>query len=154
NHDMDKVDKAGAMAAFDMPSRYYTVRIGGWRFIVLDLNNFQKDSVLHPYANGNYFIDGATMNLADPEQLAWLDRELRTSAEPVVLVSHQPIGIGANDNTLPPEQRQVLEVITAAGAANPVGRVRVCLSGHLHIDRLETPGGLPCLSVNSASYFW
>lgn len=28
------------------------------------------------------------------------------------------------------------------------------MSGHLHVDRFEQPGGVPCLSINSASYFW
>ncbi len=34
------------------------------------------------------------------------------------------------------------------------GQVVACLSGHLHVDRLETHARIPCLSVNSASYFW
>src|SRR5262249_21186582 len=82
NHDMDKVDKPTAVRSFGMASRYYAAVIGGWRFIVLDLNHFRKDGVLHAYANGNYFVEGASCNWADPEQLAWLDGELHRSAEP------------------------------------------------------------------------
>jgi hypothetical protein len=154
NHDMDKVDKAVAVAAFGMTARYYATVLGGWRFVVLDLNHFRKDGEIHAYATGNYFTDNATFNLADPEQLVWLERELRASREPVVLISHQPIGFGSAGDLLPEEQRQVPDVIEAAGRDNPAGRVVCCLSGHLHIDRFETPGGLPCLSVNSASYYW
>jgi len=43
NHDMDKVDKAAAVATFGMADRYYSTVISGWRFVVLDLNNFRKD---------------------------------------------------------------------------------------------------------------
>jgi len=32
--------------------------------------------------------------------------------------------------------------------------VAACLFGHLHVDRLEVYEGIPCLCVNSASYFW
>jgi len=154
NHDMDKVDKAAAMSAWGMPARYYAAVIGGWRFVVLDLNHYKKDGALHAYANGNYFAAGVSHNWADPEQLTWLDREIRASAEPVVLVSHQPIGLGSSAGSVPPEQQQVLDVVTNAGRANPRGRVRCCISGHLHVDRLELADGLPCVCVNSASYFW
>jgi hypothetical protein len=32
---------------------------GGWRFLVLDLNHFQKDGGLHAYGKGNYFTGDA-----------------------------------------------------------------------------------------------
>jgi len=154
NHDMDKADKATAMAAWGMPERYHASVIGGWRFVALDLNNFRKDGVVYPYANGNYFNAGTELNRADPEQLAWLDRQLRTSREPVVLIGHQPLGMGAPDGALPAEQREIFDIVREAGRANPRGRVVCCLSGHLHVDRLERVDGIPCLSINSASYFW
>lgn len=154
NHDMDKVDKAAAMAAWGMATRYHASVIGGWRFVALDLNNFRKDGKVLPYANGNYFNAGSELNRADPEQLAWLDRQLRTSREPVILIGHQPLGIGGADNALPDEQREIFDLIRAAGRVNPRGRVACCLSGHLHVDRLERVDGIPCLTINSASYFW
>jgi len=154
NHDMDKVDKDTAMAAWGMSARYHATVIGGWRFVALDLNNFRKDGVVQPYANGNYFNAGRELNRADPEQLAWLDGELRRSREPVILVGHQPLGMGAHDGTLPDEQREIFDIIRSAGRANPQGRVVCCLSGHLHVDRLERVDGIPCLTINSASYFW
>jgi len=154
NHDMDRVDKAAALTAWKMPARYYAVVLSGWRFVVLDLNHFRKDGALHAYANGNYFTDGASHNWADPEQILWLDKELRGSREPVILVSHQPVGLGARSGQLPEEQRQILDLVSAAGRANPAGRVACCLSGHLHVDRIEWNDGLPSICVNSASYFW
>lgn len=154
NHDMDKCDKATAMRASGMRARYYARNVGGYRFIVLDLNNFRKDGVLVPYANGNYFTDNATFNCADPEQLAWLSHELRRATRPVVVLSHQPLGFAEPGQPLPPEQAEVFAVITEAAEANPEGAVVACLSGHLHVDRLEYVGRIPCLLINSASYFW
>lgn len=66
NHDMDRTDKPGAMAAWRMSARHYDSVIGGWRFVVLDLNHFKKDGDLHPYANGNYFTGGATQSCSSP----------------------------------------------------------------------------------------
>lgn len=154
NHDMDKCDKATATKAFGMPARYYARDIGGYRLVVLDLNNFRKDGIMVPYANGNYFTDNATFNCADPEQLAWLRNELTRSKRPVVILSHQPLGFAEPGKPLPPEQAEIFAVINEASAANPAGSVAACLSGHLHVDRLEHVSDIPCLLVNSASYFW
>jgi Calcineurin-like phosphoesterase len=154
NHDMDKVDKATAMQAFGMTRRYHATTIGGYRFVILDLNNFRKNGALYPYANGNYFTDNATWNCADPDQLAWLREELGSATDPVILISHQPLGFADAGNPLPVEQVEVLTVVEEMGRKNPDGRVAALLSGHLHVDRLEHAAGAPCVLINSSSYFW
>ncbi|HTE44916.1 MAG TPA: metallophosphoesterase [Gemmatimonadaceae bacterium] len=154
NHDMDKCDKDTAMRAAGMASRYWSRVVGGYRFVALDLNHFKKGGVLVPYATGNYFTDGATYNWADADQLAWLQREIENSAEPVVVLSHQPLGMPEPDKSLPPEQREVFDVMARATSVSGKGRVVACISGHLHVDRLEHVDGIACLSLNSASYFW
>jgi len=154
NHDMDKCDKPTAMQAFGMPRRYYAATIGGYRLVVLDLNNFRKDGALYPYANGNYFTDHAVWNCADPDQLAWLREELGTATDPVILISHQPLGFADAGQPLPVEQVEVLDVVSEMAARNPRGAVAACLSGHLHVDRLEHAAGAPCVLLNSSSYFW
>jgi predicted phosphodiesterase len=154
NHDMDKVDKAGAMAYFGMKSRYRSQVLGGYRFVVLDLNHFKKGGKLFPYSNGNYYTDGAECNWADPEQLDWLGRELRASRQPVIIICHQPLGFAEPGQPMPAEQVAVMDVIESARSANPAGAVVACLFGHLHVDRLERCRDIPCLCLNSASYFW
>jgi predicted phosphodiesterase len=154
NHDMDKCDKAAAMQYTGMKSRYGSHIVGGYRFVVLDLNHFKKEGKLVDYANGNYFTDNATFNWADPEQLSWLERELKSSKEPVILISHQPLGFSEPGQAMPPEQVEVLKVVHEAAEVNPRGAVAICMFGHLHVDRLEHDRGLPCYCVNSASYFW
>lgn len=154
NHDMDKVDKPTAMRAWGMKSRYGAHDFGDYRFLVLDLNHFRKDGHLHAYDKGNYFTDHATMNWADPEQLAWLKRELETSAKPVVLLSHQPLGFSEPGKALPPEQAEIVKIVTDAKRRNPGGSVVASFFGHLHVDRMERIEGIPFFCVNSASYFW
>jgi predicted phosphodiesterase len=154
NHDMDKCDKDAAMKYSGMNSRFGAYSHGGYLFVVLDLNHFKKDGKLVPYANGNYFTDNATHNWADQDQLDWLAATLRKSNRPVILLSHQPLGFASPGQSLPDEQTEVLKVVTDAARDNPKGAVAVCLSGHMHVDRLESHEGIPCLCVNSASYFW
>ncbi len=148
NHDMDKCDKESAVKFFGMPSRHYSRVVGGYRFVVLDLNHFKKGGQLHSYAKGNYFTDNATHNWIDAPQLGWLAKELHSSREPVILLSHQPLGFAEPGRPLPPEQMEVLQVVKSFGP------VAISMFGHLHVDRLEHHDGMPFLCVNSASYFW
>lgn len=154
NHDMDKCDKASAMKFWGMRHRYEATPVGDYTFVTLDLNHFKQGGKLVPYANGNYFADGASCNWADPEQLTWLERVLSRSVKPVVLLSHQPLGFAEPNEPIPPEQREVLEVIRRAKAMNPAGAVVLSMFGHLHVDRLEHVDGVPFYCINSASYFW
>ncbi len=154
NHDMDKCDKATAMQAFGMTRRYYATTIGGYRFVVLDLNNFRRNGALYPYANGNDFTDHAVWNCADPDQLGWLREELGTATAPVILISHQPLGFADAGQPLPVEQVEVLDVVAGMATKNPRGAVAACLSGHLHVDRMDRAAGAPCVLLNSSSYFW
>lgn len=154
NHDMDKCDKQTAMRTWGMQNRYGAYDIGDYRLVILDLNHFKKGGKLFPYDSGNYYTDNATHNWADPEQLAWLSKELRSSTKPVLLISHQPLGFAEPGQAMPPEQVDVLKVVTDARKENKRGAVAICLFGHLHVDRLEYYEGIPCYCVNSASYFW
>lgn len=154
NHDMDKGTKRQIMDQWAMRDRFYAMDVGHLRFVVLDLNNLERDGRILPYEHGNYFASGISHNWADPEQLDWLRSELLTGSKPTVLVSHQPIGFGQPGEELPTSQTEILDIVVQARSRNPAGAVVLCLSGHLHVDRLETVHGIPCLSVNSASYFW
>ena len=128
NHDMDKCDKAAAMKFWGMEARYGALSMCGYRFIVLDLNHFKKDGKLFAYANGNYFAAGASGNWADSEQLDWLTHELHKSKEPVILLSHQPLGFAEPNLPIPPEQQEVLKIVDEAAKVNPAAPSRsACL---------------------------
>ena len=154
NHDMDKVTKPTAVERIGMESPYRTHDYGDYRIVVLDLNHFKKNGDLVSYANGNYFTDNATHNWADASQLSWLEKTLLTSKKPVVLISHQPLGFAEPGQSLPPEQKEILDIVDRCGRLNPRGAVALSMFGHLHVDRLEHVSGVPYLCVNSASYFW
>jgi 3',5'-cyclic AMP phosphodiesterase CpdA len=154
NHDMDRGTKGRVMAQWGMKDPFESRDLGSFRLIILDLNHFKKNGQLIPYADGNYFTLGANHNWADPDQLAWLGRELRTGSKPTILVSHQPLGMGEPGKRLPDEQEAIFDILRAARDVNPKGAVCACLCGHLHVDRLENVYGFPCLCLNSASYFW
>ena len=154
NHDMDKCDKETAMKFWAMKSRYGKTDVGDFTFVWLDLNHFKKGGQLFDYDKGNYFTDNATHNWADPEQLRWLESTLAKTRKPVILLSHQPLGFAEANQSMPPEQVEIIEIVTKAAKKNPKGAVALSMFGHLHVDRLEHVEGIPFYCLNSASYFW
>jgi len=77
NHDIwhGPTPKAMAIAAYSMPSRYYTWKQGGWKFIMLDV--FGSDGTIDEKS----------------EQGQWLVKELSKAEdkEPVCIVTHAPM---------------------------------------------------------------
>lgn len=151
NHDMDTCTKEQAMQVWGMPDRHYEHRVGGWRFLTLDLNHIRKGGNRTPYANANFYVDAADRAWADPEQLDWL-RAALDDPTPTVILSHQPLGMWTPGDDAPPQQHEVLDILAPGGQARP--GLELCMCGHLHVDRWEVARGLPCWCVNSASYFW
>lgn len=154
NHDMDSCTKDTAVSTIGMRRRFDAFDFGDFTFLVLDLNNFKKNGELIPYANGNYFTDNAVLNSIDPEQKVWLRSKLVSSKKPVILLSHQPLGFAEQGKPLPPEQKEVIDLIKEVKAIKGRNPIAFSMFGHLHVDRLEVVDEIPFYCVNSASYFW
>jgi 3',5'-cyclic-AMP phosphodiesterase len=135
NHDTDAGHtKQQCLDYWGMPARYYARKVKGIWLVVLDAND--NDSPDH---KGGY---PAYIN---PEQVAWLKARLDEITEPIIVISHQPlIGASAIDNAA--------EIQTLLASA--ADRVILALNGHTHVDSLIYAGGIPYLTINSASYFW
>jgi len=137
NHDTDGGFTRDQVAAFlGMPARTYTFDGGTFTGIVLDGND--PGGRASGYAR---FVDEA--------QRAWLARTLAAATRPVIVFVHQPLDadFGVENGA---EVRAILE---RAEAARP-GRVLATISGHLHVDYVQTIAGLPYVQINSASYYW
>lgn len=154
NHDMDKGTKRQIMDLWGMKSRFEAHDLGWLRLIVLDLNNLKKDGKVLDYERGSYFQAGSALNLMDEEQKGWLEDTLSTGDQPALILSHQPLGFSEPGRPLPSEQTEVFDILVRARARNLKGAAAACLSGHLHVDRMAIHQGIPCLSLNSASYHW
>lgn len=154
NHDMDKGSKEEIMDLWGMPSRFGVYDLEWLRLVVLDLNNHESGGRITPYDRGSYFRSGQRLNLMDAEQREWLAELLEASDKPAVILSHQPLGFSERGGGLPREQQEVFDILVQSRARNPKGAAALCLSGHLHVDRAAIHQGIPCLSVNSASYHW
>ena len=148
NHDMDVGSKADVMGVWGMPKRYYSFDVGGYHFVVLDLNSLNIDGQRVAYDDSNFYVDQPGQRAwADPEQLAWLKADLDRSEAPTIVFSHQPLGF-EYDGVIPPSQLEIFDVLRAHD------QVAACLCGHMHVDRYQAYEDMACVCFNSASYFW
>jgi Icc protein len=133
NHD----DRALARETFDLPGAggepvNYSVDVDGLRVVVFDSN-----------------VPGQDPGRYDPEQLRWLDSELRAQPErPTLLAMHHPplaTGVREWDGiNLEPGQREALAEVVAR---HP--QLRAIVGGHLHRIAASALAGCPVLAVPS-----
>lgn len=149
NHDLDFSSKSYAINTYKIPNPYYSFHMKGWHFIVLDLNFFQDEAGnIIDYNMGNYFVTTNLPYIPD-EQLQWLEKEIASSTEPIILFSHQsllnrPLGL----RNFEPLQ----EIIKKANATSP--KVLLAINGHLHIDDLHERDHVFYYTINSISNNW
>ena len=146
NHEFDFADKDSLLDLFKMPCRYYSFDMNGWKFIVLDPNNYKDESgVMHPYEYSNYF--GYDLPYVDPEQMEWFRMEVEGTALPIIIFSHQSIlGFGRYDIR---NNKELLDIIDASA-----GKVKMCINGHMHRDMFTERNGVIYFSLNSISNYW
>lgn len=132
NHDTDGgYTTQQVLDAWGMKERYTSYEVAGLRIIVLDGN---EPSPNHA---------GGYPSHIGPEQLAWLEDELRRDNTPAIVLSHQPLaGTWAIDNA-----EQVQQVLTRYA-----DHILLAINGHSHIDHLLRVAGVNYFHLNSASY--
>jgi 3',5'-cyclic-AMP phosphodiesterase len=145
--------KGWALEALELERPYYHVDRGGWRLVVLDST--------HP---GEMFSYQARL---DDGQLEWLAGLLRatSAATPVCLISHIPLASfaatqwfgGSPDDR---ERRIIEEVLAHRDGGRVVDlvarhpNVRLCLSGHLHMEEAVEFRGVTHLNVAAVAGNW
>lgn len=125
--------KALVMERLALKERYYSFDQAGWHFVVLD--SMQPD-----YASDHHYIARL-----DEEQFAWLAHDLAATraATPVCVLSHIPI-FGAAPFLDGPRERGIDWLVPGAWMHIDARRikdlfvqhpnVKVCFSGHLHME--------------------
>jgi Icc protein len=118
----------------NMPGQYYSFTRSGWHFIVLDGNN--KNISL------------------DPDQFHWLESELdRLPAQtPVLVMSHYPI-LGATPILVGGGHSDCKQLKSLFYKHKD--KVRICLSGHQHLqDQTEYNGVKYCCNGAVSGFWW
>ena len=150
NHDMHVCDKETACAWFGMPAPVYSVVLGGIRFVMLDTNFMMTENGLVDMAYGNSAgIANHLLRFVPEKQLQWLEETVMASEEVCVLCSHAPL---MEKRSGIQNRQAVLDVIKRCNKDKK--RIVLSLNGHSHVDGMSVHGGVPFVSINSASYHW
>ena len=149
NHEFDFSSQDSIKELYGIDATYYSKHIKGWHIIVLDCNYYKNEiGELCHYDKGDYFLT-RDLPYLPKEQINWLAEELKSTDEPKLIFSHQPLfEIGGGIKNF----AEVSEVISKARSIG--ADIRACISGHLHLDFLKEIDGVYYLGVNSMSNMW
>lgn len=136
NHDL--LPKADQEAILEANLGNHSAEIGGWKLVFVETFN------------------GSTGGEIAPQTLEWLESELNNSALPVVVFSHQPLhGEWLRGNPYFESDFRDQACPVAADAARSLiersGKVRLCVSGHAHWNDHRVVGGIPYITLLSAT---
>jgi 3',5'-cyclic AMP phosphodiesterase CpdA len=144
--------KQWVVEEFQMPKRYYSFAKKGWKFIVLD------STQLHP--------KGGFMGYVDSEQMEWLKAELANTPQTqyICIVSHMPILSSAaglffnkvqeNGDVLMPHFLVHADVVELTDLFRNYSNIKVCLSGHLHMQEALNYRGISYLNNGAVCGNW
>lgn len=157
NHDYYayKADTKAMVEAFDMPARYYSQQLHGFRFIMLDTNEISgvdKPLGSEAYKRAEQAIDlqrqaGLLQGYAwngglDEQQLTWLKNELSAASEldqKVIVCGHDPLYPASALNAI--NDQAIMAVLE--GYPNVVAY----FSGHFHMGAYGKRGGVHYVTV-------
>jgi len=146
NHDLDgglSVEKAIAHRKMNTP--YYSFSDKGFKFIVLNGND-KNNPEEKKYGR----------NIAE-KQLEWLQQELETTQEPIVVFSHQGFGTypGVQGEEYSVKNAQnIRTLLEKHNKTHKNTRVICCFNGHSHYDYAEEINGIHYITINSMAYKW
>jgi Icc protein len=133
SHEDEMYGKDYVVKRLGMPNRYFSFNKGGWHFISLDGNN-----------------KGVSL---DEEQMAWLVKDLDGLAPntPVLLMSHYPI-MGVTPYWEGGMHSDYKELKTLFYKHKD--KIKVCLSGHQHLQDSASYNGVQYFCNGAVSGFW
>lgn len=146
NHEMDGGTSIKRALDFrDMKSSYYTFKMKGFKFIVLDGNDKQNKS------------EKGYTSYMGKKQVKWLQNELNIATNPIVIFSHQGIGHDpgvAGERYSIANSKEVRKIFEEHNRKNINTQVICCFNGHTHHDYAEDINGIWYITINSMSYNW
>lgn len=149
NHELDFCSKKQAMKLYGMDKRYYSFTCKGWKFLVLDGNNFKTEAgEFRDYYYGDYF-DSKDLPYIDSKQMNWIEKELFSDEMPVIVFSHQPLNVGSRGIKNADELSDLFCKVNKNGK-----RVLLCINGHTHVDIYTEWNGVGYYTLNSMSNHW
>ncbi|QDT93874.1 metallophosphoesterase family protein [Gimesia algae] len=130
NHCVDQLKKAEFLQGVGQKKSFYSFDQNGFHFVVLD-SCFKSDGT--PYGRKNFTWTDANI---PPEELAWLQADLKQTAYPAIVFAHQPLDLKDTDSHAVKNSSEVRKVLEQSG------KVTAVFQGHSHRNKYSEIKGI------------
>ncbi len=142
NHDMDGgFSRKDVTRFWGIQKTYYSFNSGGFHVVVLDGND--KNHSKHRAAGYARFVG--------QKQLRWLKKDLKATALPCLIFTHQTLE--NNDDGIE-NREEIRTLFENENRAAGFGKIVACFSGHHHTDYTTKINGIYYVQINSMSFRW
>ncbi|MFC2097675.1 metallophosphoesterase family protein [Bacteroidota bacterium] len=149
-NDMDKSSKEETKNYWGMTDSYYSFDEDDFHFVVLDANYYKEGSDYIAYENGNYLEKRSGKGYINPEQLEWLENDIKTSTKLTIIFSHQNI----ENKMINANLKDVRKILEEENSRAGFKKVIACFSGFGHTNTHREIKGIHYIQINSMSYYW
>jgi len=151
NHDMDFHTKDITMNHWDMPAPYYSFDVNEYHFIVLDANYLYREGQYIDYANANFYVDSSQRAFINPDQVKWLENDLKNTKKRTIVFSHQSL---INVCWGVRNRIEIQEILENTNRNSKFQKVIACFNGHDHIDFHRKVNNIHYIEINGMDYQW
>lgn len=166
NHDCDHTSYEDTLKHFHMPNGHYFFDCKGYRMVVMDANYFIENGEYIHYSLRNYKNHPESRDNVPPEQVEWLEKTIRQSPFPCLIVCHASF---ERECVIPRDHEEMIQLSNEANGSPNGTQIRALLkqineemprkvlmvmNGHHHRDNLRLIDNILYWDVNSTTYDW
>ncbi len=130
NHCVDQLTKNEFLQGVGQEESFYSFDRNGYHFVVLD-SCFKSDGT--PYGRKNFKWTDANI---PPEELSWLQVDLKQTMLPTIVFAHQPLDLKDTDAHAVKNSSKVRNVLEESG------KVTAVFQGHSHHNKYSEVKGI------------
>lgn len=146
NHDIEHSNKETVTAFYGMPNDYYSFTYENTKFLIMSGNYIQKGSQYQIYSKSEYDKDTDLYPIIPTAEMEWLLQEMADPTMQYVVFSHHSFANEFPDRGIK-NQAAIRSIFESRNTL-------LCMNGHDHGDECRFRGGIPYITLNSASYIW
>jgi len=130
NHCVDQLKKDEFLQGVGQKESFYSFDQRGYHFVILDAC-FKSDGT--PYGRKNFEWTDANI---PPEELSWLQADLKQTPLPTIVFAHQPLDLKDTDSHAVKNSSEVRKVLEQSG------KVTAVFQGHSHHNKYSEIKGI------------
>lgn len=146
NHDIEYSNKEAVTTFYGIPNDYYSFTYENTKFLIMSGNYIQKKEGYQIYSKPEYDNRTDLYPIIPPAEKEWLLQEMSDPTMQYAVFSHHSFANEFPDRGIK-NQADIRRIFESRNTL-------FCMNGHDHGDECRFRGGIPYITLNSASYIW